>query len=299
MTHFSRDAAVRGALRSGRFCLTAAVGFATANRGARSSPTPNSRANSLSLFSSSADSSPRAARTSLISIERLRRASASAGSMDGMRRERRFLVDQQHEELLAHHRLELRQRHVADASAANAAHGLKAALVDRSPAPCRHRAAPRITASRSPPVPDARLELGDRASAAARDAAAFRAPCAAGAYRRDRCRRPPAAPASHRPPGKCVRRPPRSSPARRRAQRRSARDTFSCMATNGLSAATGLRSLRTCSAMRRDRRHHRIRIGEQLVLQPQRMQLLHPLRHRRGVTQRATRAARRCGKARD
>ncbi len=40
----------------------------------------------------------------------------------------------------------------------------------------------------------------------------------------------------------------RSCRARRRGSRRSARETFSCSARNGLSAATGLRSSRTWSA---------------------------------------------------
>ena len=73
----------------------------------------------------------------------------------------------------------------------------------------------------------------------------------------------------------------RSSPAMHRARRRSVRDTFSCIATNGLSAATGLRSSRTCSAIAATGAIIGFALENSLVLQPQRMQLLHPFRQRR------------------
>ena len=58
------------------------------------------------------------------------------------------------------------------------------------------------------------------------------------------------------------------------------------MATNGLSAATGLRLAADQLRHGGDRRHQRIGVGEELVLQPQRVQPLHPLRQR-GAHQRA------------
>ena len=54
------------------------------------------------------------------------------------------------------------------------------------------------------------------------------------------------------------------------------RDAFSCIARNGLSAAAGLRSAADLLGPGGDRSHQRVAVGKELVLQPQRMELLHP-----------------------
>ena len=87
-------------------------------------------------------------------VKRLARSLGVRRQQRGNGRERRFLVDQQHEELLAHQRLELRQRQrgrsVVRAAIRRIASKPRSST---SRAPCRHRAAPRTSASRSPPLP--------------------------------------------------------------------------------------------------------------------------------------------------
>src|SRR5690242_1926178 len=63
------------------------------------------------------------------------------------------------------------------------------------------------------------------------------------------------------------------------------REAFSCIATNGLSAATGLRFSRTCSAMAATGAIMGFALEKSIVLQTQRVQLMHPLRQL-GVHQR-------------
>ena len=76
--------------------------------------TPNSWATSFIRCLSSAENSPRAPQHLLDEFERLAPGSAaSGGSIDGIAASAAFLIDQQHVELLAHERLEGRQRHVA------------------------------------------------------------------------------------------------------------------------------------------------------------------------------------------
>ena len=93
------------------------------------------------------------------------------------------------------------------------------------------------------------------------------------ASRQDRCRPRPGASASRRPRGTSARPSPRVSRARHRARRRSGAKRVSCKATNGLSRGHGPAILAHLLGQRRDRRHQRIGVGEQLVLQPQRMHL--------------------------
>ena len=78
-------------------------------------------------------SSPRALRTSLIRSKRLAPCLRVGGKHRRNGGQRSLLIDQQHVELLAHERLELRQRHVAMRPGECGATSLEAALVDRGP----------------------------------------------------------------------------------------------------------------------------------------------------------------------
>ena len=74
------------------------------------SSSPNSPATCFSRFATSPDISALADRTSWMAENTLRRSSMLSGRSPRDRRKRRFAVQQQHEELLAHQHLELRQR---------------------------------------------------------------------------------------------------------------------------------------------------------------------------------------------
>ena len=168
-----------------------------------------------------------------------------------MRGERSLLVDQQHEVLLAHQRLESAQASVAHGRpcGAQAADRREAALVDRAPrhADIEQRRGRALRAARRSGYATSARRC---ASAAARDAAGSCRPSAAaassarvdadgGLQRRRAVDRT----------GTFARPASRSCRATRRAPRRSAGTRVSCIARNGLSAAAGLRSARTCSAV--------------------------------------------------
>ena len=155
------------------------VGEGTSARlGATSEPasTPNSRATSFIRFLSSAENSPRAPSTCSTSSNAASRVCLSGGSIDGMAASAAFWSISSMLNCSRTSALNIRQRHVA-VRPANPAHRLEAALVDRGPrhADIEERADHGFAQS---PGGNARLELGDPGSAAARDAAGSSAPCA-------------------------------------------------------------------------------------------------------------------------
>ena len=201
--------------------------------------------------------------------------------------ERSFLIDQQHVELLAHQRLEVRQ-----------------AACRREPARMRRTASnPRssIAAARhariEEPADDgfaqaadrnARLELGNPLLQQLADATGSWPPCATGA-----------SPAGSMPTAACSVGEPYTA-----RNVRSARASLSVAPgiershdlprdvllhrDERIVRADGLSILANLLRQRGDRSHHRVCIGEQLVLQPQGMQLLHPLRQRELTSARTT-----------
>ena len=138
-----------------------------------------------------------------------------------------------------------------------------------------------MTASRSPAGRNARLELGDPVLPTARDAA--------GSWRAFRSE-PPGV--RSMPTAACNAGEPYTARKVRSANASLASRHASSAATiwrddvllqsrrTDCPAPTGLRCLRTCVAKAATEAIHGICIGEQLVLQPQRMQPLHPFRHR-------------------
>ena len=146
-------------------------------------------------------------------------------------------------------------------------------------AACRHNSSARSTAARKPPagiralssaIRDRHELVMQRALGGARRACAVCRVDASGGLQRA---------ASRRSQKTSFRKTPRTRRARHRARRRSARRALSCIPTNGLSAATGLRCSLYPFRHAAQRRHQRVGVGEQLVLQPERMQPRELLRH--------------------
>ena len=113
------------------------------------------------------------------------------------RRERGFGVDQQHVELLAHGRLEGRQRDVGVVFA-DASHHFETALVDRGAVHAGEKQGANDRLAQAAGC-DTRLEFGDallHKFAMQQAFGAFRS----GSVEADRCPSPPGAPSIHRPP---------------------------------------------------------------------------------------------------
>ena len=146
----------------------------------RSVSTPNSRATRCSRSLSSAESSPLAVSTCSISSNALLPRLGVRRKHRRNRRQRRFRVDQQHEELLAHQRLEVRQ---AACRRARARMRRTASKPRSSTAPARH---PDIEQSADDGFAqaarrNARLEFGNPVLQQFAMQRALARPCAAGA----------------------------------------------------------------------------------------------------------------------
>ena len=264
--------------------LPAARGVATARLRAGADPrrlrTAGRPARSRSL--SSADNSPRALSTCLMSsnalLPRLRRRPEAS---TGMAASAASVIDQQHVELLAHQRLERPTSGMSPCALRECAAPPRTRARRPRPAACRHRAARGSTASRSPPAGMRDLSSAIRFCSSSRCSGLFARLAQRARRSRDRCRPRPAASASRRPTGTSAR-PALSLMSRQRVERRD--DLPGHVLLHGDERIVGGHRpavLADLLGQRADRRHHRICVGEQLVLQPQRMHLLHPFGHRR------------------
>ena len=146
--------------------------------------------------------------------------------------------------------------------AANAPHRLEAALVDGRP---RHAGIeqPADHGFAQAAGRDARLELGDAGLQQLAMQRTLRRPCATDASPPDRCRPPPAASASRKPPGTSARPSPRVM-SRQRIERGD--DLARCVLLQRderIVGGHGPAILANLLGQGGDRRHHRIGVGEQ------------------------------------
>src|SRR5262245_5237750 len=193
--------------------------------------------------------------------------------------ERGLLVEQQHVELLAHECLEDRQRDLA-VCAAKAAHRLEAAFVDRA---ASQSGIDKPADDRFAYAPDgyARLELGDPLlQQFAMNRTPRRLSQRARPHRVDADGSLQGRLAVHRQERPLGDRLGRLTPG---IERRDdlARHVL-LQRDEGIAGGRGRSVFANLVCQGGDGRHHRVGAGEQLELQPQGMQLLHPFRHRRG-----------------
>ena len=177
------------------------------------------------------------------------------------------------------------RRVMSSEARANSADSSKPRSSTEPPGSFRRKVAPRTRRFAQPAHAESAISARRSGSAPIAREAGFSPPCATGSA--DSGSMPDAAckRASHRSTGTSVSaKASLAACAMHRAQRQSGATCFSCSARNGLSGDTGLRFLRHLARERSNRRHQRICVGEQLVLQPQRMQLLQAIPPRAALT---------------
>ena len=225
----------------------------------------------------------RLASTTLASAAKAsRRSSTALGHQAGNRAQRRLLVDEQHQVLLAHQRLEVVERHLPArrVGVAEPADRREAALVRGVARPCRPRGA------RGPAPREARRGSSRRGARRcdarpAPRAACSAPPCAGAATTRCRCRARPAAPACRRSRGRSPRTGARRPCARRRGPRRSPARRAPARPASGLPAIGGAAAAADALGLGRDPGHPRVPRPEHLVGEPQRVHAAHRLGERR------------------
>ena len=245
-------------------------------------------------------SPPGAASTCRMRASALRRTSMSSGSNAGKRRYRGLRIDQQHEELIAHERLELRKRQGRKVFlvAADAPHRLEAALIDPG-APHADIDAAREWSLRECRPPE--CGPSDRPSAArpVHDKARSSALSGKVRSRTDRFRTRPAPRANRRRQERSV----RTRPSRRSRKASSAetiwREKLLLRRQEGIVGAHRLAMLAHPAGENGKHRRERVRVRHQLILQAHRMQAMHRGPPSARSRMRARTAARRFDTARD